>query len=347
MAGWIDYQDLSGRSPGMVGTYFIAEIGANHDGKLDRALKLIQLAAESGASAVKFQHYKADTLASKVGFDQLQSLAHYSDNPHSVFRRYEVPWGWTPVLADVCRTYKVDFLSTPYDLDAVDHLDPYVKMFKIGSGDSTYHELIKHAASKGKDLCIATGASSFYDIDQVVKLVPMNTVTLMQCNTNYDVDQNKGRHANLEVIRELYGYYPKAVGYSDHTLDYVTALGAVALGATVIEKHFTDDRTGESPDHPFAVEPPQFRDMVSAVRRLEAAMGDGVKTIEDNEKETVVLQRRCLRAARDMEVGTVLTADDLVALRPAPAGSFKPYEEALLLGRTLYRAIKKGEHFER
>lgn len=333
-------------------TYIIAEIGSNHEGDLARACALITMAAQAGADCVKFQHYRADTLASEVGFEQLGILAHYSDNPYRVFRRYEVPWEWTPILAQVCTHNGVDFMSTPYDLAAVDHLAPHVKAFKIGSGDITYHKLIKYAAAKGKPLLIATGASSLEDIDRIMKgaftggFLAAKDVCLMQCNTNYEVSASKSRFANLRVIEDFHIYWPAAVGYSDHTLDAVTALGAVALGARVIEKHFTDDRSRPAPDHPFAIEPKEWRQMVDQIRRLEAALGDGVKKVEANEQETVVLQRRCLRAATDLSAGHVITSADVVALRPAPEGSLPPYEINKLVGWELSMSIRKGEYFE-
>lgn len=323
-------------------TYFIAEIGANHEGSLTRACWLVELAARAGASAVKFQHYRADTLASEVGFERLSSLAHYSDNPHRVFRQYEIPWEWTPILAEACRQSGVDFLSTPYDLAAVDHLDPYVAAFKIGSGDITYTDLIAHVVSKKKQVLLATGASSDRDVSTAVstyyryRTVDMPPLCIMQCNTNYDVDINKGIHANLNVLGTFKDYSSQIVlGYSDHTLDSITTLGAVALGARVIEKHFTDNRTRNGPDHPFAIEPREFQEMVSQVQLLEAAMGSGVKQIEANEQETVVLQRRCLRAARDLPAGHVLTPADVVALRPAPEGSVPPSRIKEFMGRAL------------
>lgn len=326
--------------------YFIAEIGANHDGSLKRALKLIQLAADAGANAVKFQHYQADTLASREGFDELKDLAHYTDNPHTVFKKYELPLDWTPALAEACKDAGVDFMSTPYSLEAVDHLNPYVKVHKIGSGDITYHALIRKAASTGKPVLISTGASTITDILRMVSAcfpggVNGHDYWLMQCNTNYEVDHSKAEYANLSVIPKV----PMA-GYSDHTLDEVTVLGAVALGARIIEKHFTDNpRRKGSPDHPFAVGPDAWYKMVEAVRKLESAMGTGTKRLEKNEELTVVLQRRCLRAARDLPLGHPIRREDVVVLRPAPLGSLKPDAIGELIGKTTTRAMVLGEAF--
>ena len=322
-------------------TLFIAEIGANHDGQLDRALKLIRLAAAAGADVVKFQHYRADTLASEYGFEQLASLAHYSDNPHRVFRKYETPWKWTPFLAETCRLNGVEFMSTPYDLVAVDHLNPYVKAWKIGSGDITYQQLIEKCAGTNKPILLATGASHIDEIVLAVSWTGTSELCIMQCNTNYTGSEDNLQYVNLRTL----WHYISVTGLSDHSRSMIPVLGAVALGAKVIEKHFTDGES-ESPDNSFALRPDEWAAMVGAVRQLEAALGDGAKRVEPNEVETVVLQRRCLRAARDLSAGTILTADDIVALRPAPEGSIAPYNIDKVLGSTLAVDMKNGEEFE-
>ena len=321
-------------------TIFIAEVASNHDGQLDRALKLIRLAAAAGADVVKFQHYRADTLASEYGFEQLASLAHYSDNPYRVFRKYETPWEWTPFLADACRLNSVEFMSTPYDLAVVDHLDPYVEAWKIGSGDITYRDLIKKCAKTEKPILLATGASHYDEVILACTWTGISEVCIMQCNTNYTGTENNLQFANLRTLNHYVSYK----GLSDHSRSMIPVLGAVALGAKVIEKHFTDGES-ESPDNSFALRPDEWAAMVGAVRQLEAALGDGAKRVEPNEVETVVLQRRCLRAARDLSAGTILTADDIVALRPAPEGSLPPHKIDSVLGTTLNRPFVKGEQF--
>lgn len=327
-------------------TYFIAEIGANHEGSLNQAIDLIKLAANAGADAVKFQHYRADHLASKEGFNRLNNLAHYTDNPHTVFSRYAIPWDWTPGLRAACELAGVEFMSTPYDFDAATHLAPYVNAFKIGSGDITYHDLIRHVAAFGKPVILSTGASDLSEVLGAMSILPEN-VCIMQCNTNYSGAARNYSNINLRVLEEYAYLFPYAVlGISVHTPSMAPVLGAVTLGARVVEAHFTDLKEwGHSPDRPFAMTAHSFEYMVKFVRQLEASMGDGVKRVEANEAETVVLQRRCLRAARPLAVGTVLAEADFAALRPAPAGSLPPYRIGSLVGKTLQREMAAEEEF--
>jgi N-acetylneuraminate synthase len=171
---------------------------------------------------------------------------------------------------------------------------------------------------------------------------------LMQCNTNYTGSRENLAFVNLRVLNTYAFMYPELVlGLSDHTPGHVTVLGAVALGARAIEKHFTDDRGREGPDHPFSMDPAGWREMVDRTRDLESAMGDGIKRVEANEKETVVIQRRCLRAARDLPEETMISEEDLEALRPAPRDGIMPYEVAEIVGRRLHRALRRGDYPKR
>ena len=222
--------------------YFIADIAANHDGSLDRAKKLIELAANSGADAVKFQHFRAPYIVSKKGFKDLGTkIAHQAAWDNSVFEVYEkasLPWEWTDQLAETAKDNGVAFFTAPYDLEAIDFVDDFVPAFKVGSGDITWLEAISKMASKGKPIFLATGASSFEDVKRSVAEVDKWGVPLclMQCNTNYTgTSENRG-FANLRVISSFSTEFPDAVlGLSDHTTDNLTVLGAVALGACAIE----------------------------------------------------------------------------------------------------------------
>lgn len=279
-------------------TYFIADVGSNHDGSLDRAIELIHLAAQAGADAVKFQHFRAEHIVSDEGFKRLgKPLSHQSQWKDSVFdtyKRYELPWAWTPTLANECKEAGVEFLSTPYDLEAVDHLDPFVSAFKVGSGDIDYFDLLGHIASKGKPVILATGASTLGEVNAAVNMFRGNDVALLQCNTNYTGDLKAFHYLNLRVLERFKAQFwgVHTFGLSDHTPRHVAVLGAVALGARIIEKHFTGHDRIDTPDHDFALSPRAWETMVEETRLLEAAMGDGVKRIEANEKETVIIQRR-------------------------------------------------------
>lgn len=334
-------------------TYFIADIAANHDGQLDRAVKLIGLAAKAGADAAKFQHFRAHKIVSRLGFElmgaQVSHQATWKKSVYDVYESASVPWEWTEMLKNACDKAKIDFLSAPYDLDAIDMLDPHLLAYKIGSGDITWIEELEYIARKGKPIILATGASDLGDVQRAVDtILAINpNLVLMQCNTNYTGSTENFRYAQLNVLRTYASMYPGLVlGLSDHTPGHAAVLGAVALGARVIEKHFTDDRTREGPDHSFALDPVSWREMVDRTREVEYALGDGNKRVQPNEKETVIIQRRCLRAARDLVAGTILSRADIEPLRPAPLDSIFPFELPNVIGRSLRHDIKQGDYFK-
>ncbi len=330
-------------------TYFIADISANHDGQLDRAKLLIRLCAEAGANAAKFQNFRASKIVSDRGFESIGSqLSHQSKWKKSVFEVYKeasLPWEWTAELKQECDSCGIDFFSAPYDLEAVEMLDPYVEMFKIGSGDITWPEMIRDVASRKKPVLLATGASEIGDVQRAVdEILAINPdLVLMQCNTNYTGSLENFRHIHLRVLESYRVMFPAVIlGLSDHTPGHSTVLGAVALGARVVEKHFTDDNSRVGPDHPFSMSPQSWREMVDRTRELEYSLGSPAKRVADNERDTVVVQRRCLRAAKDLDAGTIITEEMLEALRPAPDDAVKPYEINKVLGKKLRRALPYG-----
>ena len=332
-------------------TYFIADISANHDGQLERAKLLIRLCAEAGADAAKFQNFRAAKIVSDRGFRQLGGqLSHQSKWKKSVSEVYSdasLPWEWTPALKKECDACGIDYFSAPYDLEAVDMLDPYVDMFKIGSGDITWPEMLDKIAAKGKPVILATGASNIGEVQRAVEriLAKNKELVLMQCNTNYTASLENFRHIHLRVLKTYRTMFPSVLlGLSDHTPGHATTLGAVALGARVIEKHFTDDNKREGPDHPFSMTPATWREMVDRTRELEYALGSPSKRVADNEQDTVVVQRRSLRAARDLSAGTVLTAEMIEALRPAPRDGIFPYDLERVVGKRLTCDVPAGEH---
>ena len=331
-------------------TYFIADISANHDGNLDRAKMLIELAARAGADAAKFQNFRAAKIVSDTGFRRLGSQqSHQAGWQKSVFEVYadaSIPFEWTPILAETCRSVGLDYFTAPYDMEAVDELSPYMPAIKIGSGDVTWLEIIRHIGSKGKPVFIATGAADMGDVQRAVGALreTAREIVLMQCNTNYTGSLDNLRYVNLNVLRTYATMFPDLVlGLSDHTPGHATVLGAVALGARAVEKHFTDDTSRVGPDHPFSMDPPAWRMMVDTTRQLEAALGSPEKTVAENERQTVVLQRRCVRAARAMKAGETLRREDLEALRPAPADAIPPYELERVIGARLLVDVAAGE----
>ena len=334
-------------------TYFVADISANHDGELDRAKLLIRLCAEAGANAAKFQNFRATKIVSDVGFRGLGGqVSHQSEWKKSVFQVYKdasLPWEWTPKLKQECDACGIAYFSAPYDLEAVDMLDPFVDLFKIGSGDITWPEMLRKVASKNKPVLLATGASDIGEVQRAVhELLDINKqLVLMQCNTNYTASSDNFRHIHLRVLETYRVMFPGVVlGLSDHTPGHSTVLGSVALGARVIEKHFTDDNHREGPDHPFSMTPSSWREMVDRTRELELALGSARKFVSANENETVVVQRRCLRAMRDLAAGTVLREDMLEALRPAPRDAIFPYDLSKVLGKKLTCDLPAGERLK-
>ncbi len=331
-------------------TYFIADISANHDGDLKRAKRLIHLAAEAGADAAKFQNFRAPKIVSDYGFRSLGGqLSHQARWKRSVFEVYQsasIPFEWTPELKATCEEAGIHYFSSPYDFEAVDMLDPHVPAHKIGSGDITWLEIIRHIAGKGKPVLLATGASDIGEVQRAVRtILEINPqLILMQCNTNYTASLENFDHIHLNVLKTYAVLFPDVVlGLSDHTSGHATVLGAVALGARAIEKHFTDDNRREGPDHPFSMTPDTWREMVERTRELERALGSTEKRVAENERETVIVQRRCLRAARDIAAGEVLTRAMIDVLRPAPPGSILPYEIESVIGTRAAVDIPAGK----
>lgn len=331
-------------------TYFIADISANHDGNLDRAKQLIHLAKDAGADAAKFQNFRAPKIVSDYGFKAMQGqVSHQASWKKSVFEVYSdasIPFDWTPVLKEECDKAGIDYFSSPYDFEAVDYLDPFVPAHKIGSGDVDWLEMLLHIARKGKPVILSTGAANIGEVQQAVHTVLSvnKQLVLLQCNTNYTASPVNFEHINLRVLNTYHAMFPDIVlGLSDHTGGHATVLGAVALGARVIEKHFTDDTSRIGPDHPFSMTPQTWKDMVDRTRELEKALGSADKAISGNEKDTSIVQRRCLRAARDIRAGEVFTRDMIDVLRPATPGAIKPPEIERVIGTRALADLPAGK----
>ena len=283
--------------------YFIADIAANHDGDINRAKDLIFKASEAGANAAKFQHFQAESIVSDYGFKKIgNKLSHQSKWKKSVSEVYKsasVSLRWTEELKKTCQEANITFFSTPYSLDVIDHLDNFIPAYKIGSGDITWKEMIEKVAAKDKPFFIASGASNLEEVKLAMKWgASINSkICLMQCNTNYTAEENNFKFINLNVLQLYKKIFSNLVlGLSDHTPRHSTVLGAVALGAKVIEKHFTDNTSRIGPDHAFSMNPSSWQEMVERTRELEYSLGDGEKKVEFNEIETAIVQRRALRA---------------------------------------------------
>ena len=330
--------------------YFIADIAANHDGNIQRAFKLIEMAKEAGADAAKFQNFKAKTIVSQKGFDQLGGqFSHQSSWKKSVYQVYEdasVSYEWTQRLKEKCDEVDIEYFTSPYDFESVDHVDPYLNVYKIGSGDISWLEIIEYIAKKNKPVLLATGASTIVDVKRAMKVLEahIEDIVLMQCNTNYTASQENFKYINLNVIKTYKSIFPNAVlGLSDHTHGHATILGAVALGAHVFEKHFTDDNSRSGPDHKFAMNPNTWKEMVKNAKELCLSMGDGIKKVEENELETAIVQRRALRYKKNLPIGHIVAEIDLIAVRPIPNDGIQPYEKPKLIGKKLIKKVFADE----
>jgi sialic acid synthase SpsE len=334
-------------------TYFIADIAANHDGDIERAKLLIRLAKESGADAVKFQHHDVKKYVSDYGFKKLGGkFSHQSKWEKSIFDVYkdaEVPRSWTIELKDYCNELDITFFTTPYDLDTVDYINKFVPAFKIGSGDVAWHAMLKKIANTNKPVLFASGASTMQEVINAVNILTSinENVILMQCNTNYTGKDENFKYINLNVLKAYKTLFPDIIlGLSDHTHEGVTVLGAVAIGAKVIEKHFTDDVTRKGPDHPFSMDPKSWRKMVDDTRLLEMALGNSLKKVEDNESETVILQRRAIRLIVDKNEGDLIKIEDIQFQRPCPEDAVSVNDIDKIVGKKFSRNKENGDYIK-
>jgi sialic acid synthase SpsE len=331
-------------------TYFIADVAANHDGDLERAKLLIRLSKEAGADAAKFQNFRAPKIVSDYGFRHMDGqVSHQASWRKSVFQVYQeasIPFEWTPVLKEECDKVGIDFFSAPYDFEAIDMLDPYVQMYKAGSGEIDWLEALERMASKGKPFFVATGASTIGEVQQAVQtILKINPqLVLMQCNTNYTANPGNYDHLHINVLKTYAVMFPDVIlGLSDHTHALAPVLGAVSLGARVIERHLTDDNNREGPDHKFAMNPSAWKTMVEETRLLERALGSSEKFVAGNEVDTAIVQRRCLRTARDIQAGEVFTREMIDVLRPAIPGAIKPSAIPEVLGTRALMDMPAGK----
>lgn len=330
-------------------TYFIADIAANHDGKLSRAKKLIRLCAKAGADAAKFQHFKAETIVSDKGFKKLGKISHQSKWNKSVFETYKdasINFKWTKELKKECKKNKIDFLTSPYDLEYVDRVKKYICAYKIGSGDITWLEILKKISSKKLPVILATGAATLKEVKQAVNIILKKNkkLILMQCNTNYTNSIENFKFINLNVIKLYQNIFGNKIilGLSDHTPGHTTVLGAVTLGARVVEKHFTDDNNRNGPDHAFSMNYKTWKKMVDETRILEKALGDGIKKIEKNELKSSKVQKRGIYAIKNIKKNQKFKGN-ITVLRPVLKNCLSANKFAWLENKKAKKNIKKFE----
>lgn len=315
--------------------YVIAEAGINHGGDMDVAARMVRVAKEAGADAVKFQSFSADSLAH----------AGLARDQYDFFKRYELSIEEHASLAKLCREQRIDFLSTPFDFRMVDLLvELGASAIKIASSDLTFLPLIEYAAAKGKPMFISTGMGNLDEARaacDTARRAGAPRVVLLQCTTNYPTAYPD---VNLRAMLALREHVRCEVGFSDHSIGNFACFGAVALGAAVIEKHFCLDKSQPGPDIPGSADLGQLKDLVLGIRSLEAALGTGVKQMRDSEKEVAAIARRSIFYTADLPAGHVLNPSSFTFLRPGTGLS--PAAVSSLLGKTLKRDVQAGEMAE-
>ena len=351
--------------------YFIADIAANHDRSLSKAKDLIHAAAESGAHAAKFQNFKAKTIVSDYGFKEIgKNLSHQSKWNKSVFETYEsaeLPFDWIEELKEECKKKKIEYFTASYDLDFTKKIREHTDIMKIGSGEITWHNHLKLIGELFPYVIMATGASNFNEVEKAMTFFQRNKLVLMQCNTNYTAfngedlltTRERLKCINLKVLQTFSENFPEAVlGLSDHTLGSLTVLIAIGLfNCKVVEKHFTLNNNDKGPDHPFSMDPKAWKEMVEKSTMIEKVkdkksdvlnlikelsdqkdeidlcMGDGLKKVEKNEKDTVSIQRRGIYAKKNIYKGQLVKPEDIECLRPHLVSSFSASDETKILNK--------------
>ncbi len=324
-------------------TFIVAEAGVNHNGDIGLAKRLIDVAVEAGADAVKFQTFKAErvvsTSAPKAEYQKQTTDAEESQL--EMLKRLELSPAAHRELQAYCKKRGVLFLSTPFDEESVDLLDELgVPAFKVGSGEITNWPLLEYIARKGKPIILSTGMSYLSEVDEAVRVIRetgSDQLVLLHCVSNYPADP---ADANLRAMQTLATAFEAPVGFSDHTPGIEVSLAAAALGAAVIEKHFTLDRSLPGPDHRASLEPEELKALVRGIRTVESALGDGQKRPTTSEANTAAVVRRSLVAAYDIPAGTVLTEKHIAFRRPGTG--LPPSMRSFLVGLSARIDIPAG-----
>jgi N,N'-diacetyllegionaminate synthase len=313
----------------------IAEAGVNHNGDIDMAKKLVDVAAEAGADLVKFQTFNADQLvtesASKADYQKLSGDGNESQ--HAMLRNLELTEAMHHELIAHCALRGIGFFSTGFDIESIDMLVSFgQELFKIPSGEITNLPYLRHIGKLGKEVILSTGMSSMDEIESAIKALedsgtPRARITVLHCTTAYPAPMID---INLHAMQSIHTKFGVNVGYSDHTLGIEISLAAVALGATVIEKHFTLDRTLPGPDHKASLEPSELKAMLVGIRNIEVALGDGVKRPMPSELGNRDVSRKSIVASQDINPGEKFTQENLITKRPGSGISPMKWDQLLL-----------------
>ena len=312
----------------------IAEAGVNHNGNLELAKKLIDAAAEAGADLVKFQTFNADRLATSTARKaayQIQATDS-SESQHEMLRRLELTPGMHEAIIAHCAKRKIGFFSTAFDIESTDLLASYgQKQFKISSGEITNLPYLRHIGRLGRPVILSTGMATMDEIGSAIQILensgtPKTAITVLHCTTVYPTPMPE---VNLRAMISIRDKLEVKVGFSDHTLGIEVAIAAVAMGATVIEKHFTLDRQMPGPDHKASLEPSELKSMVTAIRNIEVALGDGVKRPTPSETKNIAVVRKSIIASKSIQLGEVFTTKNLTTKRPGTGISPMRFDEVL------------------
>ena len=326
--------------------FFIAEAGVNHNGDLDLALRLVEIAQRAGADAVKFQTFTTDkVIAVDAPLAEYQKANAGAPSAMEMLKGFELPHADFARIAEHCRAIGIEFMSSPFDLDSAAFLAGIgMTKFKLASGEITNAPFVRGvarlAADNGGSVILSTGMSTLDEVAEAVGWIEAAGnpgLTILHCVSNYPAP---AKDANLRAMDTLAQAFGRPIGWSDHTLGDVVSLAAVARGATVVEKHFTLDNDLAGPDHAMSMDPDGLARLIAGIRAVEASLGDGIKRPVAAEREIMTVARRSLFAARDIPAGAVVTAEDLISLRPG--NGISPARQGDVVGRTAARAIPAG-----
>ena len=331
----------------------IAEAGVNHNGSIEKAKSLIDVASEAGVDFVKFQSFKASKLVSpnaqKADY-QKNNMGDNDDNQFQMLRDLELSEEDHVELLDYCNRKNVAFFSTAFDVDGLLYLDSLgLSIFKVPSGEITNYPYLRKLAEIGKPVILSTGMSDLIDIEKALEVleqgIDRSMITILHCNTEYPTPM---KDVNLKAMSTIESYFNTSVGYSDHTMGIEIPIAAVAMGARVIEKHFTLDRTLPGPDHKASLEPKELIEMVSAIRNIEEALsGSGKKEPSLSEQKNINIARKSIHTKNDLKKGSKLKEEDLIPLRPGDGIS--PMEWEKVVGKELlvdYTAFQKVQYYD-
>ena len=329
----------------------IAEAGVNHNGSLDLAKQLIDKAADAGVDYVKFQTFKSSKLVSKEAHKadyQKRNIGHGTDDSQlSMLKQLELSVEDHIALVRHCQSKGVRFFSTAFDFDSIDFLASLnLGLWKVPSGEITNYPFLVRIAKQNEPVILSTGMSTLGDIEAAMKVLLDNgldkkKITVLHCNTEYPTPFED---VNLKAMLQIRDVFHVNVGYSDHTLGIEVPIAAVALGATVIEKHFTLDRSLPGPDHKASLEPGELKAMVSSIRNIEKALGDGEKRVSSSEEKNIIIARKSIVAARDIKKGELFSSDNIAVKRPGTGIS--PMRWPDVIGKTAIRDFHEDEIIE-